>query len=204
MTIMHSISRSIFILLISILSALPAFSQTNTALGGGLMTTEPASTTASYGSWVLRCVQSQSQDGAASDSAKAGRPGARSCEVVQTVQIQGQQQPIAQIAIGRLPDQEDLILTALLPVNVSLPGNVHVSGNGKIGVEEKGRLELSWTRCLAGSCAAHGKPDAAVLALFRAGTEGQLRFVDGGRQTVAIPLSWRGLDQAMTALEKTK
>lgn len=204
MPIMQSISRSTFALFISAVTALPVFAQTKAAPAETPVPTEPVSTTATYGSWVLRCVQLQTQSAAASDAAKTGRPGAQTCEIVQTIQVQGQQQPIAQIAIGRLPDQKDLLLTALLPVNVSLPGNVHISGNGKTGTEEKGRLELSWSRCFAGSCAASGKPDAATLALLRTGADGQLRFVDGGGQTVAILLSWRGLDQAMTALDKVK
>lgn len=120
------------------------------------------------------------------------------------MQVQGQQQPVAQIAIGHLPNEKDLILTALLPVNISLPGSVHLSGNGKTGAEEKGGLDLAWLRCFAGSCAANAKPDAATLAVLRAGTEGQLRFMEANAQTVAIPLSWNGLDQAMAALEKLK
>ena len=37
-----------------------------------------------------------------------------------------------------------------------------------------------------------------------AGTDGQLRFTDASGQTVAIPLSWKGLDQAMAALDKAR
>jgi hypothetical protein len=36
-------------------------------------------------------------------------------------QAQGQAAPVAQIAVGRLPGQESLHVTALLPPNVNLP-----------------------------------------------------------------------------------
>src|SRR5262249_6405145 len=46
----------------------------------------PSSTTAVYGDWVVRCGQ---------------QAGTRICEVAQTIYVQGQQTPIALIAIGR-------------------------------------------------------------------------------------------------------
>ena len=53
------------------------------------VSTDPAQTTASYGDWVLRCVRTGD-----------GGTGPRVCEVVQTMVVQGQTQPVAQIAIG--------------------------------------------------------------------------------------------------------
>ncbi|MDO1583461.1 invasion associated locus B family protein [Rhizobium oryzicola] len=162
---------------------------------------EPTVTTATYGSWVLRCVQVPAQ---ATADGKPARASGQTCEVAQTVQVQGQQQPIAQVALGRLPGEKDLTLTALLPVNISLPGQVRLSGNGKSGTDEKGGLALAWQRCLGGACIASAKPDTATLAVIRASAEGNIRFTDATGNTVAIPLSWAGLDQAITALEKLK
>lgn len=157
---------------------------------------EPASTTATYGDWVVRCVQLP-----APENGKAAR-ASRSCETVQTVQVQGQQQPVAQLAIGRLPEDRSLVVTAVVPVNIAFPGMIHVSGNGKTGSEEKGSIDLVWQKCFAGSCAANGKPDDATLAALRGGTQGQLRFADANGNLVSVPLSWRGLDQALAALER--
>lgn len=163
---------------------------------------EPTVTTATYGSWVLRCIQIPPQP--ASADGKSARPSAQTCEVAQTVQVQGQPQPIAQVAIGHLPGDKDLTLTAVLPVNISLPGQVRLSGNGKTGTEEKGALTLAWQRCIAGACIAAAQPDAATLAVIRTGTEGHIRFVDATGNIFSIPLSWTGLDQAITALDKQK
>lgn len=162
---------------------------------------EPTVTTATYGAWVLRCVQMPPQ---ASSDGKSARLSGQTCEVAQTVQVRGQPQPIAQVAIGRLPGDKDLTLTAVLPVNISLPGQVQLSGNGKTGAEEKGRLDLAWQRCIGGACVASAKPDASTLAVIRAGTEGQIRFADATGNLLSIPLSWAGLDQAIAALDKQK
>lgn len=160
---------------------------------------EPTQTTETYGSWVLRCVQLPPP---APTDGKSSRAPGRTCEVVQTVQVQGQPQPIAQVAIGRFPGDDDLVVTALLPVNISLPGEVRISGNGKTGADERGGIGLVWTRCLSGTCIATAKPDAETLAILRRETEGQLRFADAAGSMLSIPLSWSGLDQAMTALDR--
>jgi len=189
------------------LAALPLFTmpalaqtaQSKTQAPKSVVSAEPAVTTATYGNWVLRCVQTPAQGAADSKNSVS-----QTCEVVQTVQVQGQQQPIAQVALGRLPGESDLILTALLPVNISLPGEVRLSGNGKTGAEEKGTVLLAWRRCLSGACMATAQPDATTLALIRSGTEGQIHFADANGITQSIPLSWVGLDQAITALEKVR
>jgi invasion protein IalB len=159
---------------------------------------DPAVTTATYGTWVLRCVRVAAAAG--ETGSKAGRLGTRSCEVVQTVQVQGQQQPVAQLAIGRLPGEETLIMTAVLPVNVSLPGAVRVVADAKAPAEAAG-VALAWKRCAGGSCIADAQPDDEALDALRSGSAGQVRFTDAAGRTVAIPLSWRGLDQALSALD---
>lgn len=187
-----AIRRAVCCALLS-LAALPALAQTKPAEKTPVAS-EPTITTATYGNWVLRCVQLEAKAGA--------QAAARSCEAVHTVQVQGQQQPIAQIAIGRLPDSKALLVTAVVPVNVSLPGSIHVSGNAKTGGEEKGGINLAWQKCLTGMCAASAKLGPQTLAILRAETDGQLRFTDATGNTIAIPLSWAGLDQALKALDK--
>lgn len=202
----RSIRKTFHIILGAALMAVPVSvqAQTKTDAEKTAIPSEPASTTATYGSWVLRCVQLPQQGANNPATAKAGRANTATCEVVQTIQVQGQQQPVAQIAIGHLPNDNDLTLTALLPVNISLPGSVHVSGNGKTGTDEKGGQNLVWQRCYGGSCAASVKIEAANLAIWRAGTDGQLRFSNAAGNVAAIALSWKGLEQALNALEKAK
>ncbi len=163
----------------------------------------PSSTTATYGSWVLRCAQLPVPL-AATDATKANPPSSHACEVVQTVALQDQQQPIAQLAIGRLPSQKDLIVTALLPVNILIPGQVQIIADSKQDKDLKGVFALTWQKCMAGSCVATAKPDAATLALLRKEGQGQLRFADANGNLLAVPLSWLGLDRALDALDKAE
>ncbi len=151
--------------------------------------TEPGLTTASYGDWVLRCQR------------LAGENAGRVCEVSQTIQAQGQAAPVAQLAIGRLPGQEGLRFTVLLPANVSFPSSVRV---GEIKDAGHGQ-DLAWRRCLPGACVAEGAAAEAVLNGWRKTEDaGRITFKDGDGRDVAVSLSFRGLGPALDALGKEK
>ena len=176
---------------ILLLSALIALSGGTALAQQATPAQQPSVTTASYGNWVLRCVRLA--------DAKTGE--GKSCEIVQTIQMQNQQQPLAQIAIGRLPGEKPLVFTAVLPTNIAIPGAVHLSGNGKADAEEKGGFDLTWRRCLPGGCFADARPDAKALAALDPETPGQIRFADAAARLIAIPVSWQGLQQALKALQ---
>lgn len=149
--------------------------------------TEPGSTTASFGDWVLRCQRG------------GGDRPVRICEAAQTMQVQGQAQPIAQIAIGRVSAGEPLQVTAILPPNVALPGSVRVLTDEK----DTAGFELAWRRCLPGGCVADAGMREDVLRRWRGAKEpGRITFKNAAGQDVAIPLSFRGLPQALDALAK--
>jgi invasion protein IalB len=64
-------------------------------------------------------------------------------------------------------------------------------------------FELAWRRCVLGACVADGDPSAAVTQCFCARTERvHLTFNDAGGRDIALPLSLRGLAQALDALAK--
>lgn len=161
---------------------------------------EPGVTTASYGDWVLRCQR------------LSGEGASRLCEVSQAMQVQGQAAPVAQLAIGRLPGQDGLRVTALLPTNVSFPSSVRV-GEAKgdaMDTRDPGKgggqaLELSWRRCIPGGCLADAAAQEAVLKAWRVAEEaGRISFKDADGRELGVPVSFRGLGPALDALAKEK
>ncbi len=149
---------------------------------------EPQSTVASFGDWALRCVRQGE-----------GAQVTRMCEVTQNIQAQGQQGPLAQIAFGRVQRTDPLRLTAVLPSNVSFPSVV------KVMMDEKDTqpFDMAWARCVPGACVAFGEPAQAVIQRFRARTEpARLVFKDSSGRDIAVPLSFRGLSQALDAMAK--
>jgi invasion protein IalB len=150
--------------------------------------TEPQSTTASFGDWVLRCQRLQVSE----------LP--RICEVAQTVQVQGQQNPIAELAIGRLKRSDPLRLTVILPVNVTFPSTPRMA----LDTKDSEAVELTWRRCLPGGCIADAVLKDDLLRKWRAsGEAGRLEMKDAAARDISIKLSLRGLAQALDALEKT-
>lgn len=155
--------------------------------GNAPVSSEPGTTTASYGDWVLRCQRVGAQ----------GKT-TRICEVAAMIQVQGQSAPIAQVAIGRMAPGEPLRLTAAVPPAVTFPSTV------RIVAEKEGRaLDLEWRRCLPKGCFADTVIKDEPLKRWRGLAEpGRLTFKDANGREVSLPLSFRGLAQALDALAK--
>lgn len=146
----------------------------------------PERTTASFGDWVLRC------EGIATQTKRA-------CEVAHMITMQGQNSPVAQVAIGKQAPNEGVRLTIVLPPNIAITAKPHVTMT-RTGAAP---IELVWQRCLPGACFASLPVSNALISDFGAQTEpGRISFKNAADQEVALPLSFRGLSQAMAALTK--
>lgn len=150
---------------------------------------EPSVTTASFGDWTLRCQRIEAPK------------ATRVCEVAQVLQAQGQQTPIAQIAIGRLSASDPLRVTAVMPVSVTFPSSVQIT----LGEKEAKPLDLPWRRCIPTGCLADAAPGDDLLKQWRKASEaGRIVFRDAAGRDLAMPLSTRGLDPALDALAKER
>ena len=98
---------------------------------------EPASTSASFGDWVVRCQRTTE------------RP-TRVCEAAQTMQVRRQSQPVAQMAVGRTKASQPPQVILVLPASVAFPSSVHVTTDD---MDSPG-LDVPWVRCLPGVCVA--------------------------------------------------
>jgi len=178
-------SRLFFALLLTSLAA-PAFAEDKPAP----VSVDPATTTASYGDWLLRCQRVGEADKAQ-----------KICEIIQTVQAgqPGQQQPIAQFAFGRVNKAEPWRVTAHLPNNIALPSVAKFL----TGEKDAKPTELSWRRCIPNGCFADAALSEAQWKILRAQTEnGSLEFSDALGRAVKLPISFRGFAQATDALGK--
>ena len=148
---------------------------------------DPSITTASYGDWTARCEKG------------TGDKAQRICEAVQTVQLPNQQVPVAQIAFGHATTSDPLKLVVVLPVDVWFPSTVKVS----VGDKDPSGVELSWRRCLPVGCFAEsaGSDEAARRWRSESG-QGRIVYKDGLNHDVTLPISFRGLAQALDALAK--
>ena len=146
----------------------------------------PQQTTAVFADWTLRCTR-----------AVAG-PVQQFCEVVQN--IQREDRPVAQIAVGRPAKGQPMQLTVLVPPSVSFgtPALLSTGRNGDAAV-----VEMVWSRCLPAGCIAGGVLADDALTRLRGWVEpGRITFQDGEGRAAALPFSPRGLAQALDALAR--
>jgi len=146
-------------------------------------------TTAAFGDWLLRCRQ-----------LAAGQP-ARSCEVVQSVILQGQTAPFALLSFGRLGQNQPLYFTVVVPTNVAFPSAVRIT----IDEKDDQPVDAAWTRCLPSGCFASVMLKDDVLNRWRGQSKGgRLTFRNGAGEDTVVPISFRGLARALDALAKER
>ena len=151
------------------------------------VTADPSVTTATFGDWTTRCEKA------------SGDKAQHICEAVQTVQLPNQQVAVAQIAFGHAASTEPLKLVVVLPVDVWFPSSVKVSTGDKDTVG----TELSWRRCLPVGCFAESASSDEAARRWRGETgQGRITYRDGVNREVSIPVSFRGLAQALDALAR--
>ena len=144
----------------------------------------PQQTTASYEDWIVRC------------ETVAGPPPKKSCEMVQSTQMQGQG-VVSQIAVGRPVKGQPVKIVVQLPNGVWLPTGVKlVAGNSDPG------LTATFKRGLNG-CFADFEVKDDTIKKFRSIPEpGQIQFKDGTVKDISLPLSFKGFGAAFDALSK--
>ena len=115
--------------------------------------------------------------------------------------IQQNDRPVAQIALGRPLVGQKLQLTMLVPPNISLqtaPGLLA----GTEG-DTPPAVTLSWRRCVPIGCIADAAlSDDVVIQLRGWSAPGRVVFMDAAGRTAGLPFSARGLSQALDALMK--
>jgi invasion protein IalB len=176
------------VLALSAVATAPSFAQTKPDAQPQPVSSEPETTTATYGAWTLRCTHRQQGDASQ-----------RFCDVEQSVVPQGQQNPIAQIGITRLTAKDDFHLTAVLPTNLTFQNAPRV-----IAEDKDPGVDLTWRRCVPGGCIADAILKGDTLRAWHAvaADTGRLLFVNAGGQNVAIEFSFRGFGQAIDAFVK--
>lgn len=146
----------------------------------------PQRTTASFGDWVLCC------------ESVAAQPK-RTCEAAHMIVAQGQTAPVAQVAIGRPAPNEGERLTIVVPPNITIDVRPQIT----IAKAGAAPIELTWQRCLPGGCFASTAASSAVIGELTAQSEpGRIVFKNAADREAVLPLSFRGMSQAMAALAK--
>jgi invasion protein IalB len=144
----------------------------------------PQRTTATYEDWIVQCEQ------------QPGPPPQKLCEMVQTVQSQGQ--TVSRVALGHATKAEPFKIVVQLPVNLFLPAGVRIQADDK----DPG-LALAFKRCVPAGCFADiDIKDDTIKRLRAASANWKITFKNSGQQDASVLLSFKGFNQAFDVLLK--
>ncbi len=137
----------------------------------------PTEIASEHDDWVVRC---------------KGKGDARICEATQTLQTKDQTGVLASVSV-RAQKDKPVYLLVLVPRGVWLPTNVAFK------VKDGPDFTLTYKRCGTFCVASlELKPDD-ITALKASAGSGEMLFETGSRQLVILPLSFKGLGEAMKA-----
>lgn len=157
---------------------------------------QPQSTTAVYGDWTLRCVQVAVPDQPAPAAGQSPKT-TKHCELDQSIGVAGQQQPVAQVAVGPDLSGTSLHLVAALPVGAWLPAAASLKVNA-----DATPVPLSYKRCLPNACFADTPlSDDLRSAMSASKTAGMITFQMSEGKDSTLPLSFNGFTAAYQALQ---
>lgn len=148
-----------------------------------------------FDDWYYRCTELKAADGKALSQ----------CEVAQISQVkQGEENvnvltlAIAKAApeAGKKPSGNELLLTALVPLNVVLPIGLGLAADGKDVVT------IPYRNCNQAGCWAQQKLDQKMLAAFQKGSAGEARLRLMNGQNINLKFSLKGLTKAVAELQK--
>lgn len=155
----------------------------------------PAVQSTRFDDWTYRCADLKAADG----------KSVAQCEVAQVAQVkQGDQNvnvltlAIAKTApeAGKKPTDNDLLLTALVPLNVVLPIGLSLAADGKDVVT------IPYRNCNQAGCWAQQKLDGKMRAALQKGTAGEARLRLMNGQNITLKFSLKGLTKALAELQK--
>lgn len=155
----------------------------------------PAVQSIRFDDWYYRCAEVKAADGKAVSQ----------CEVAQIAQVkQGEENvnvltlAIAKTAaeVGKKPSGNELLLTALVPLNVVLP-----IGLG-LAADSKDVVTIPYRNCNQAGCWAQQKLDGKMLASLQKGSAGEARLRLMNGQNINLKFSLKGLTKALAELQK--
>lgn len=147
---------------------------------------QPERTVSSYGNWELRC-----------DRILANDTFRESCEVVQTIQVQGRSEPLTRLAFGRPEGSDSFLIVLQLPVGLWLPEGASLE------FSEDARYEATFRRCLPNACLADLVVEDEIIEALSDEADESARIVFAMQEAnpTRVPILPRGFAAAYDALQ---
>jgi invasion protein IalB len=117
------------------------------------------------------------------------------CFIFQSVIHNESKQPVMQIAVGLLANDQTPAAVVTLPLGVRVAPGVLLQ------IDENEAIRVPFERCLPDGCKVQFRLDEKQMAVFKAGVGGKLAFQDGQGRNVTLPFSLKGFTAAFAAIQ---
>lgn len=134
-----------------------------------------------FDAWTMRCE-------------KVEESGPEQCHVFQNAKDDGSGRDVAQMAVGRVPNDPKPLVIVSLPLGVYLPPGVLIQ------VDDKKPIRIPIEVCDPAGCRAGFPLNEEVQAAFKAGLTAKVTVQDATGQQATVPLSLKGFTAALNAL----
>lgn len=152
-------------------------------IGAALVAAAGSATFAQEADWQVQCY---------------GADPTRSCEAAYSVMMPGQDAPLAQMALGWMAKDAPMLLTVVVPPDVSLATALTLSGPDGV------LLTLPWARCRPGGCFAVAEATDTQITTLTAAESALMAYTDGTEAALTLRVPLTGLDTAAQALAKAR
>ena len=120
--------------------------------------------------------------------------GAERCYIYQTVVENKNDQPVLQMAVGYLPNNNTPAAILTVPLGVALPPGMGITvDNGEM-------VKFQFERCVPKGCVAGLPLDNKMINKFKRGAKA-LIVVHDGRKPISLPISLKGFTKGFNSLK---
>jgi invasion protein IalB len=118
------------------------------------------------------------------------------CHIFQNARDEANDQDIAHMAVGYMPQIEEPLMIIMLPLGVFLPSGIELLIDGQ------DPIRLPFEVCFPVGCRAGAPMKDPLMAAFRNGLSVTLKVQDVEGRAAEIPLSLKGFTAGLSALPK--
>lgn len=134
-----------------------------------------------HGDWAVVC-----------QPAHEGNP--RLCEMVQSITEQDTEEPVMQLILAQMPEDNALVMRIMVPIGVLLQENMQMKVDGT------DVAEILYGICTQVACIGDFELSSDVIARMRRGAGGTLSFVYYTGEVVDVPFSLQGFTASHNAI----
>ncbi|MGF1608818.1 MAG: invasion associated locus B family protein [Kiloniellales bacterium] len=117
------------------------------------------------------------------------------CFIFQSVVNNETQQPVMQLVVGRLAEDNQPAAVITLPLGIRVAPGVLMQ------IDQNEAVRLPFERCLPDGCKVQFRIDENQMAAFKSGVGGKLAFQDAQGRNITLPFSLKGFTAAFASLQ---